>query len=588
MLDYHAHFAVLKGLLAALPSIAASDPVLAAKVTDLCANVDAEPDAATLGALTDLVVEHAASDGTELHLLENAADLWARGLELYEELGTVRQELEAALLNPAKPDSMQLAQSAINRIDGLGSRAQQIGAEVDALRTSISPLPHLTPHPRQTDTPAKDWTWRDVYLGRRTSAFVHNIFENAKSPRAKSFALGVLSNYSGNVAGSAYLGSVVGGPRRTHRYRDRLARNAVGSWIHELAKTPSTADLAMRIGFVNSNGEYAYPADIAECLEKAVAGSWPNRTAPDWNLGLRRTIRHLSLLDRFKRLSVPEPPLFELARLGDDDGMLSIMSGGLAELGDPTVEKGIDSGSDITPGEISRSHSKKAGFTACLIGLAIIILIVLVLLGLLIYCIDKWAGETKCVASDYFDDVVPSKPNVSQQQFTAMSDPKAAGHIVLELFSVQMMIWQGFDLAASFLAVTGLIYPDELLMPSPLYQQFLKTPTAANWPHKSETLPEETYHLYPASLIEQPSTTDPFPPNQSPIAFAVYWSLDQRQNAAIVGYDLLGQIIRGDVAQKNEDLDADRGYRHPCWEVAPGTSINDPVLSVVNLPYGAE
>ncbi|MGO4449090.1 hypothetical protein AB4Y96_09195 [Phyllobacterium sp. TAF24] len=595
MLDYHAHVTVLNGLLAALPPMAVGDPTLAAKIAELCSTAKTEPDAAVLGSLTGLVVDHAASDGTELNLLENAADLWARGMALYDELGLARQELEKALLKPTEPNSLQLAQSAMDRVKGLSSSALEISAEVDDLHAAISPLPHLTPHPRQADVPAKDWTWRDVFLGRRTDAFVRNVFENAKTPRAKSFALGTLSSYSGNIAGSAYLGSVVGGPRRTHRYRDRLARNTVGSWLHNLLKTPSTAELAKQISFVNANGDYAYPADLADCLQKAASASWPNRDAPDWNLGLRRTVQHLTLLDKFQRLPLPEPPPLELSKSGDEGGLLSIMSG-IGDAGDPLVEGGIDLDPDMTPSDPSQSDSKKKSGNACLAILAFILLIVVVLIALLIYCIGQWTTGHKCVVSDFFDALQgseepdPRAPNsVSQQQLTAMADPEAAGHITLELFSIQMMLWQGFDAAAAFLSVTGLIYPDELLMPSPLYQQFLTTPAATGWPHKAENSPENTYHLYPVSTTEQPTAANAqYPPNQSPVSFAVYWSYDQQRSAALIGHDLLGQIMRGDFHSQNEDLDADRGYRHPCWEVAAGTSINDTVLSVVNLPYEAE
>jgi len=48
MLEYHAHVAVLRGLRATIGAAFSSDPGLSAKVADLCATVDVDPDAAVM------------------------------------------------------------------------------------------------------------------------------------------------------------------------------------------------------------------------------------------------------------------------------------------------------------------------------------------------------------------------------------------------------------------------------------------------------------------------------------------------------------------------------------------------------------
>jgi hypothetical protein len=47
-------------------------------------------DYALLGALVDHLFAHAVSDGSELAVLSRAADLWSRGVALYNDLGSVR------------------------------------------------------------------------------------------------------------------------------------------------------------------------------------------------------------------------------------------------------------------------------------------------------------------------------------------------------------------------------------------------------------------------------------------------------------------------------------------------------------------
>ena len=142
MLDYHAHVAVVRELRATIGSAFAGDPTLAAAVEDLCIAVDDDPDAALLGACIDHVVAQAASDGTEVALLESAADLWSRGRALYDELALSRQELEGALGAPTAPRRGFAAAAGHRRgLDGLRTGALQIAHEAKMLKQAVAPLP---------------------------------------------------------------------------------------------------------------------------------------------------------------------------------------------------------------------------------------------------------------------------------------------------------------------------------------------------------------------------------------------------------------------------------------------------------------
>jgi hypothetical protein len=171
-----------------------------------------------------------------------------------------------------------------------------------------------------------------------------------------------------------------------------------------------------------------------------------------------------------------------------------------------------------------------------------------------------------------------------------MGAPDVAAHIAQELYNFHLLLWQAFDLAFAYLAATGLIYPDDLIMSSPLYQQFVTTPSRSAWPHRPEPQPADTYHLDPTSPIEQPAATvPPFPSSAPPSALLAAWLTGDKQHTVLpIAQRLLLQILRHESDSENYDLDADRGFLHPCWECAPGTSIAAPVLSVKVLPYAAD
>ena len=587
MIDYHSHIAVLEDLKQTIGTGLTGDPGLAASIADLTAATTADPDAAVLGALIDHIIAHASNDGIELQLVESAADLWTRGRALYDKFGAARQGIEDVLENPTAPGSAKKFQAAVDSLDSLRNALRQFVSESQLLQASIAPLPHLKEHPRQADTPSKLWDFGNLFAARRTDAFVRSAFESAASVSQQAFAFGVLSSYAGNVAGSAFLGQVVGGPRRSHRYRDRLARNAVGAWFHAKLATPPTSAVAKQIDYHDFAGRLALPGDLRKLAEAALKAAYPRHTAPDLNIGLRRLVRHLRALDRFQRPPLPDPPPVPLAQGGGETGPLTIMSD---DLHPPTI--GIPLDPDMQPSSPSKADSSKSGGNICV---AILVVAVTLGIALLIYCIGKWSTGKKCKASDFFDEFQGSQApdpraptGTSQSQLTAMSTPDAAAHIAQELYNFHMLLWQAFDLAFAYLASTGLIYPDDLIMSSPLYSQFVTTPNRNAWPHRPEPQSAETYYRNPLSPIEQTTTAAPFTAASAPTAILATWTVSEPHGAMPIAQRLLLQIMRRVTDSENYDLDADRGFLHACWQTAAGTSINDMTVSVQVLPYTAD
>jgi hypothetical protein len=144
------------------------------------------------------------------------------------------------------------------------------------------------------------------------------------------------------------------------------------------------------------------------------------------------------------------------------------------------------------------------------------------------------------------------------------------------LFDIHNTAWEAMDRAHNFLASTGLIMPDRLLG-LPLYAQFTSLPKYdEHWPRRPEPDPLNTYHMPPSSPVEYPvRQPSPFGTNASPAAF-----LSHATQAALT---LWAQNVGGQREPANLDLEADRGFGHPCWR-ARG-SINDDPVDVEVLAY---
>jgi len=595
MLDYHGDCVALSEFVSTLGSASFPDPAVRAAQQDALAAVVDEAGPALLGAFVQQLLVHAGADGSELALLGRAADLWGRGRTLCDQLGTIRGGLEGAMEDPAAAGSAERFNSAAVGAQELANAVTLMRLEVDELRSDALAFRHLPSHPRQRDIGTDAWDWGNLQLARRTDAFVRALFRQAGDPRSLSFAVGAGAAYGANVAGSAYLGHAVGGPRRTHRHRDRLARNTVGSWLaahHPAALTP--AAMADRVRF-GPPGAPELPSDLESLIGGALTDTFDVTHAapvPDLQLGYRRLIEHLTLLDDFQSPAVPAPPaqVWMAALWGDPaNSPPSLRPQDLDTVGQDGGGVAVQYG----PGEPGSStpDSSDSSKTAKGCGIAFLAIILIDLLQAFIQCIGQWANGHTCTfwenmllsklwEQDPPDPRDPTNPGVSQGQLTAIAAAPQATEMVGVLFDAHAQAWEAMDRARAFLAVTGLIYPTDITT-LPLYAQFTAVPAEESWPHREEADPESTYHRYPASPIEHPvAVASPYPFGASP---AVFLDPGAQLQAATVTLGLWRQIAAGERDSQNRDLDADRGFAHPCW--AARNSVHDDPIDVVVLGY---
>jgi hypothetical protein len=609
MIDIRAHELGLAQLRAAFGATSFGDPGLAGARDDLLADVAQAEGQASLGAVLDHVLTQAVSDGAELALLERAADLWRRGVGLYDVVGGIRADLERALSDPGDPASVPRFNTIAGRLHGLATALHALQGEAEDLRQDVAKLDHLPPHPRQQDEPVEQWDWGNLLCGRRTDAFVRSVFGLAGHPEQRAFAFGVLSGYAANVHGSAYAGRVVGGPRRSHRFRDRLARHAIGSWMTvNRGELPTLGQFVDMLAFGDADNP-RLPAAVDAIVRDGLADAYdPGRSPPlpDLALGHRRLVRRLQLLDGFRMPPLPSMPSDDwparihgdpaqppppgrprIVALSDDTG-----GGGGGDLGNITV-----AGSDPGDPQPDKSDSKASTGTLCAIALVVAILFAIALVAAFVECVIQWANGDRCTYFDNLWNIItlewtgitqtdPPDPGgppdesqsaISAQGLAAFAPTEQAAHLVHHLWDLHVQLWEALERAHDYLSVAGLVYPDGRLS-RPLYRQFLTAPPAADWPHRLEPDPHHTYHLFPTSPLENPPASEGAFAGEAPDApFAAGGP------ATDDAIGLWMQIVAGSLDSSNRDLDADRGHKHDCW--ATDGSIDDDPVGVRLLAY---
>ena len=577
MIDYFGHMAVLDELHALLKMSTFSNPdqqKAQARTLDALAQ---DGDLACLGSLTDHLLAHTAADNTELDMLETAADLWRQGREVYGDVSAARVALESSMTDPGAPDAVDKFNQANALLTGLEHRATQIITAAMALPAQMSPPRYLGRHPRQQDRKTADWNWGDLFIARRTDAFVRSIAAAAgKDSGQHAFALGALAGYAGNVAGSAWQSRTVGGPRRAHPYRDRLAKYAGGAWLREHSPgLPPLNKLAQQLRWGVPNLPPQLPPDIADLLNHSLADTYDQRVTPplpplsDLQAGYRKLLRHLELLAAFELPEVPAPLSLVLE---------------IRKAANPTAFPPLDTGVKPTGGGAppgggasTAADSEETKSKTCWEGLVIALIVIGIVLGC-IFSLGAICGKNDPPKDPSFPEPAPGTTGQALSAFAATDE---AVHICDVLEQLQNYMWQSFSDAADYLAVFGIIYPSALQLAQPVHAQFTAIPStftsASAFPHRSQSRPNAGYEVPPVTPIEHVAgAAPPHPPNTNP---SVYVS-----GATRIALNLWSQIARGDFDSANLDMDADRDQGHHCWDIADG-SINDDPVPEVALAY---
>jgi hypothetical protein len=171
LIDYYAHALALDEAAKTLAATPFTDPALVSARNQTQIDLSVAGSHALLGTLVDQLFAHAASDGSELALLNRAADLWNRGIAMYNDLASIRDRLETSLAAPGDSAAVSQFNSAVLDVQLFSQKAYAMQADVIHLRNEVTSLTHISAHPRQLDEPASVWDWGNRLRGRRTDAY---------------------------------------------------------------------------------------------------------------------------------------------------------------------------------------------------------------------------------------------------------------------------------------------------------------------------------------------------------------------------------------------------------------------------------
>jgi hypothetical protein len=200
MIDYFSHVSALQTCFRSLYFADLPDPFPA--LSEALQAADSEPGAALLGTLVDQLLQFSqAKTSVELTILSKAAVLYKTALNIYTELGVVRTSMEAGITTPTAPGALHAYNAALASLPKIGTAVQTLTTDLKKFQAEYSG-DWMVPVGQQLDAPVQNWAWRDVFLGRRTSAFVANAQSSATTAKQKAFALGTFAGALGNLLGS--------------------------------------------------------------------------------------------------------------------------------------------------------------------------------------------------------------------------------------------------------------------------------------------------------------------------------------------------------------------------------------------------
>jgi hypothetical protein len=600
MVDLFTHFVTLDVLRARLGVEVAGGAAVKRVVTAYKA-LQAYYPYAVLGSVIDHLLAHDGPSDTEVSLLQDASALWATMRAFQLDFRNTRQEIEQVAANPADPTAFARYNAARKSMADLIDRQDSLVAALQAFRWKLFPLGHLTPHPRGSDAPVKAWPWRDVVLSRRTGAFAATVMKLARSSAtdpALAFGVGVLASYAANSIGSPFLVHCVGGPRRSHPYRDRLASYAVGAWLRAVSlPVHLDSDPTHFPPVFGSPNAPSLPPWLGEMILKALHltyGVEGPSSPPRLDIAYPQMLRHWQLLQMFSPLPQPAPIAgvlrlkmnATLSPADYDRPDEPTPTGGTGPAPSGPTKSIFDPGPGAPPW-FRPDHQDVSDWIAEIC--EDILLFPFFVVRFSFYLGHK-AGDKK--PSNTSSSRSALSVALSPADYTATTSGKDILIAVDELFYLDNAIQQLAIDCLRLLKYLGLIYPEAKDLGNPEFWECLIVPPASlgfKWPARPLSDPNLFLDMPATPLERPPQAPSAFAPGEKPIAILLK-GVGGGADIFDDGFDLLHEELTeaatSPVRTTNLDLDADRGVGKICWTVKPKASIKDDPVPVVDLGYG--
>lgn len=183
--------------------------------------------------------------------------LLAGAYALLDELDEIAEAEDLLALN-AKQDDIAALSDALETEDDQGEEPFAFGEErelLDRLNVLFRPFLQSEPTPEAIEDDGPEAaaavtflqtlppTWRESELMRWRGAgdFAQALLANAgDDDRLRAYAYGYMAHVATAVAAQPFLNAIVGGPYRTHWWRQRLVSNFVDTWVHGYYVAPAT------------------------------------------------------------------------------------------------------------------------------------------------------------------------------------------------------------------------------------------------------------------------------------------------------------------------------------------------------------
>lgn len=125
--------------------------------------------------------------------------------------------------------------------------------------THVNIFDKMTPKIQEGLT-IEEWFWFDTLHNRRTGRFLAEMWKAAQTDAQKAYVLGYASHYAGDMIGHQFVNTVVGSPARARLQRHHFAENMIDTHVFDLLRDIEVSDSHMHLELPHGDAVEAEPS----------------------------------------------------------------------------------------------------------------------------------------------------------------------------------------------------------------------------------------------------------------------------------------------------------------------------------------